>query len=273
MPRIGVDGGTELFCLVEGHSAGTPVVFVNGLTMDTSAWAAVAEPLGGDRPVVRYDCRGQGASDKPAGPYPPERHAADLADLLDALGIDRAHLVGLSNGGLVAAILAGRLADTAPRRILSLTMIDSFIGVDPLLRTILRGWRAALAAGGPGLRFDIATPWVWGHAFLARHLDEVLAFRERAESADGAAVLGLIEGLIDFGGAGDLLARYRGPLLALVGRDDLLTPPRYSREIATAAPQTRLQLLDDCGHAAPIESPEAVIAALRPLFAAAEGAP
>lgn len=267
MPRLELPTGVRLHHVLGGGGDGLPVVFVNGLTMDTTAWKLVERRLALSRPTVRYDARGQGESEAPPGPYPPETHADDLLALLDALSIERAHLVGLSNGGLVAMLVAGR----APERVAGLAALDSFARVDPLLRTILDGWGAALAKGGPGLRFDVATPWVWGHAFLAEHLEEVLAFRGRAEAADPAAVRGLIEGLRGFrGDARDGLARHAGPLLLMTGRDDVLTPPRYALEIAERAPAARVVLLEGAGHAAPIERPDAVAAVLEGFLAAAD---
>ena len=144
-----------------------------------------------------------------------------------------------------------------------MTTIDSLLGVDPMLRTVLRSWKAALTAGGSGLRFDVATPWVWGHSFLNEHLDEVLAFRDRAAAAKPETVGYLIDGAEGFDHGGEALKAYNGPLLAMVGEEDLLTPPRYSREIAETARDGRLKVLERAGHAAPIERPAAVAAVLR----------
>ena len=210
--------------------------------------------------TLRYDCRGQGESDKPTGPYSPEQHAEDLVALLDALELQEVHLVGLSNGGLISMLTAARLG---VERIKSVTTIDSLLSVDPLLRTTLRGWKAALTAGGPGLRFDVATPWVWGHSFLNAHLDEVLAFRELAVASDSAAVGYLIDGAEGFESARDRWQTYAGPSLAVVGEEDLLTPVRYSQEIVKVAQQGRLVILEQAGHAAPIERPKAVAKVVR----------
>lgn len=271
MPSVRLPTGVALHHVRGGPDGdaggGLPVVFVNGLTMDTTAWRLVERRLAPERPTLRYDARGQGESEAPAGPYPPEAHADDLLALLDALGLARVHLVGLSNGGLVAMLAAAR----APERVAGLAGLDTFARVDAQLATILDGWTAALREGGPGLRFDVATPWVWGHAFLSAHLDDVLAFREKAAAADPAAVRGLLEGLRGFGGdAADGLHRHAGPQLLLTGRDDVLTPPRYALEIAARAPRARVVLLEGAGHAAPIERPDAVAEVLAPFLAEAD---
>lgn len=265
MPTLDLDTGVALHYLRGGRSGGSrpTVVFVNGLTMDTRSWEPLEARLGARYPTLRYDCRGQGLSGAPAGPYRPEQHAADLAALLDALALDPIHLVGLSNGGLVAMLLAGSAASSSPTRVRSLTAIDSLARVDAQLRVILRSWKASLVAGGSALRFDVATPWVWGHAYLEDHLDDVLAFRDLAAAAEPAVIGRLIDGVLDFGDARASLAAYSGPLLALVGEDDLLTPPRYSREIVAWAQRGRLVVLEGAGHASPVERPDEVARVVR----------
>lgn len=265
MPRITL-GNISLHYEQTGAAQAEQLVFVNGLTMDTSAWYPLQAELG-DYHCTLYDCRGQGKSDKPAGPYLPQQHVADLKALLDALDLHNIHLVGLSNGGLVAILLAGQLALSEPDRLKSVTVIDSFITADALLRSILKSWRAALDCGGAGLRFDVATPWVWGHAFLARFEKEVLAFRAKAEASDPQAIGALIDGLVEFDSASASLEAFAGPLLVMVGEDDVLTPPRHSYEIATTAQRAQLVTLAHTGHAAPVENASEVAAHLKPFIA------
>ena len=270
MPQARLPTGVALHYARSGIVEEVPTLFVNGLTMDTTSWNPLAENLGRDYAVIRYDCRGQGRSEKPDGPYRTLQHAADLVALLDHLELDRVHLVGLSNGGLVSMVAAGELASGAPERIASLTVIDSFAEIDTALELIVSSWKQALRAGGAALRFDVATPWVWGHEFLARHHEEVRALRERAAEVEPRVVEGLIDGLLDFGNAYQSVAAYRGPMLVLVGADDVLTPPRYSKKILEDARDARLQILPGTGHAAPIERPNHVADAIRSFRRALE---
>ncbi|MEX2542340.1 MAG: alpha/beta fold hydrolase [Trueperaceae bacterium] len=263
MPRLEVAASVELHYRLAGVASEEAVVFINGLTMDSSAWREVEAEFVDGFATVRYDCRGQGESDKPAGPYSPRQHASDLIVLLDALELERVHLVGLSNGGLISLIAAGELATSAPDRILSVTTIDSFARVDTMLRTVLKSWRAALDSGGAALRFDVATPWVWGHSFLSEHATELAGFREVAAQADREAIGYLIDGLADSADERESLRAYRGPLLAVVGEEDLLTPLRYSHEILEWARHGTLVTVGKAGHAAPVERPEAVAPLVR----------
>lgn len=263
MPRVKVAADVELHYKPGGVKTGETVLFINGLTMDTTAWRQVEGGFADSYRTLRYDCRGQGESDKPVGPYTPEQHAADLKVLLDELDLQTVHLVGLSNGGLIALILAGELAASEPDRIQSVTTIDSFARVDPMLKTVLQSWKAALLAGGSGLRYDVATPWVWGHSFLSERLDDILMLREIAEMADPKVIGYLIDGLTGFDDARKSLRAFDGPLLAAVGQEDVLTPLRYSHEIVEWARHGVLVTLDKAGHASPLERPEAVVRVVR----------
>ncbi len=266
MARLNVAADIELYYQLGGAATEETIVFVNGLTVDTSAWNGVATAFADSYRTLVYDCRGQGQSDKPPGPYSPTQHAADLKSLLNGLKLEKVHLVGLSNGGLIAMIVAGELS-TAAQRILSLSVIDSFVHVDPMLKLIVESWKAALNSGGAALRFDVATPWVWGHSFVNQHAAEIAAFREQAAAADPEIISYLLDGLLSFGNAHKSLRSYEGPLLAIVGQEDILTPLRYSHEIVEWARYGMLVTVDHAGHAAPIERPEAVSKILRGFIA------
>ena len=255
MPNTQLNTGVTLHYKHHPNPGKETLVFINGLTMDTTAWKQAERHFRSDYATLRYDCRGQGESDKPAGPYTPEQHTHDLIALLDALNITRAHLIGLSNGGLISILAAAQLGH---ERIQSVSAVDSFVQADALLQIILDSWKNALECGGTTLRFDVATPWVWGQGFLAAFKDEVLAFRDKAAMSDRAAIAALIEGLRGFDNALDALEAYEGPVLALVGEDDVLTPPRHAEQIARHAKRGQLVVLENAGHAAPIERPQDV---------------
>lgn len=95
-----------------------PVLAIHGLTASSRAWLETATRLPG--PVIAPDLRGRGGSGELPGPYGMATHAADCVAMLDALGVDRAVVVGHSMGGFVAAVLAHR----HPRRVARLVLVD-----------------------------------------------------------------------------------------------------------------------------------------------------
>lgn len=248
--HVALAEGVELHYAFTGDPSGPPLVFVNGLLTDRSSWAAHLPHFAGYR-CLTWDCRGQGRSSKPpADAYPVAQHGRDLAGLLDALALTGpVSLVGLSNGGAAAL----HFASAAPERVRALVLAGAYARTDMALRLKLRAWLAAMAAGGAALRFDVATPWVWGPSFLERHADQLASWRERGLALDLAAAGRLIAGAIEHELDDAALARVRAPTLVMVGEHDLLTPPAMARSIADAVPVARLELLAGLGHAAALE--------------------
>ncbi len=268
--HVEVAPGVRLRARIDAGPAGAPtVVLANGLMMAVEAWQALTDDLVRDHHVVRYDMRGQGSSDDPPGPHRVEANAADLVALVDALELDRFHLVGLSSGAPAAVLAAADLVAVHPDRVLSLTSADGFVRLDPHLRLVVGAWLAAHEVGGPAHRFDIATPWVWGQAFLRDHTDAVASWRTAAAVADPRRAHALIAGMAAFDAdAGPALATLRCPVLALHGEDDVMTPARHGRALLAHAVDGRLAIVPEAGHAAPIERPEAVARALRAFWQA-----
>lgn len=242
--------GIQLYYEIHGNAEAFPVVFINGLLMDTTSWSCQIPVFANHFRVLVYDCRGQGQSQKPAEPYSQKLHAQDLCNLLDELDIRQAHLVGLSNGGTVAM----QMALDYPERVAHLVLVDTFGGADALMQAKLRSWLLALEAGGPLLRFDVGMPWVLGQAFMKNHPDALKILREKVDPLNEMAIRTLIMGTMEY----DIrphLHRVQSPALVLVGEEDVLTPPWYSRELAHLIPNAQLVVVPQAGHALTLEKP------------------
>ncbi len=114
--------GTQLAYTVRSTGADRPrIALIHSLAMDVNFWAPVAELLAPVMDVLTYDCRGHGASDKPAGPYTNALFVRDLTEVLDHLGWDKVHVAGASMGGSVALGFAA----TCPERTEGLGLIDT----------------------------------------------------------------------------------------------------------------------------------------------------
>jgi 3-oxoadipate enol-lactonase len=249
MPTINVNH-INLFYEWRGNPAGPPLVFVNGLLTDTSSWNAHLPHFVERYHCLVYDCRGQGQSDKPDVVYETPDHAADLAALVAALGIERAAFVGLSNGG--AAVLD--FAADHPERVRALVVSGAYAAVDTILRVKLTSWVRAMDAGGSPLGFDVATPWVWGGGFLENNYTALLPFREKGVNLPVAPARNLILGAM-IHDVRDKLGQIAAPALVVVGEDDILTPPKLSQYIVAQVPGAELAIMPDLGHAAALEDP------------------
>lgn len=227
------------------------VVLSASLGSDLRMWEPQVAPLAQHFRVVRYDHRGHGQSPVPDGPYRIEELADDLLGVLDQLGIERAHLCGVSLGGMVGMQLAAMAPDRVDRLVLCCT--SAKLGTpaswhDRAAVVRARGVRAVADA-------------VWGRwftpAFDDRHPGEARELRSMLEATptEGYAACCEAIALMDLV---PLLARIRAPTLVLAGADDPATPPEHGRAIVEAVPDARLMILPHARHLANVEQDDAV---------------
>jgi 3-oxoadipate enol-lactonase len=250
MPVIKANG---IGIYYEWHGAeGAPVLVLNnGILMNAAAsWVPQTAAFAASYRVLQYDCRGQGQSEHPAGPYSMPQHADDLAALLDALGVGRAHVLGISYGGEVSQAFALRHRE----RVLSLVLADTVSEVGPELRVIVEGWKTAALTGDADLFYLVTAPWNFSPAFIARHEAVLASARERYRSLNLPAVARLCDAFlgVDFT---EQLRRLDLPACIIVGDQDLLKGPRYAEILHGALRGSRLHVLEGAGHAATWEAP------------------
>ena len=251
------------------------VLWLQGLNAPASAWAAQLAHFGRTHRSIAPDQRGVGRSDAPPGPYSTAQLAEDALAVLDAHGVARAHLVGLSLGGAVAQELALR----APERVRSLALLGSFARQAPRSAALLRAWRALyqLTAQSPELReaWELQSyAWLFTDRFW-RGGDGVSAGAGVRAALRFAATQPLqtvagFQGQVDAALAHD--ARERLPQLrvataVLHGAIDQLSPLACGEELARLIPGAELIALPEVGHAVNLEGQRVVNGALRSLWA------
>jgi len=232
--------------------AGAPVLVLNnGILMNaTGSWVFQTAALSRHYRLLQYDCRGQGQSDHPDGPYTMALHAADLAALLDMLGIDRAHVAGASYGGEVAQAFA--LA--YPERVRSLLLMDTASELGPELRATAENWLAAARRADPDEFYNATVPWNFSPQFIREHEALLADARRRYALLDFPAVARLCECFlgVDFT---PRLNEITAPTCIIVGALDLLKGPAYAHMLKAAIPHAELHVLPGAGHASPWERP------------------
>lgn len=251
MPTIRVNG-TTLYYELHG-SAGAPVLVLNnGIIMNAAAsWALQTHALSRHYRLLQYDCRGQGQSAHPDEPYSMALHAADLAALLDALAVERAHIAGISYGGEVAQAFA--LA--YPARVRSLILIDTVSELGPELRATGESWRDAALRADPVAFYNALIGWNFSPEFIREHAALLADARKRYEALDYPAVVRLCDSFlaVDFTSR---LGEIKAPTCIIVGELDLLKGPAYARVLKRGIPHAELHILSGAGHASSWERPE-----------------
>jgi len=237
----------------EGPREAPAVVLTNALGSDLRIWDEVAQRLTSEFRVIRYDKRGHGLSETGPDRADMADYAGDLGGLLDALGLARATIVGLSIGGLIAQELYRR----RPKLFAALVLSDTGakIGDD----ASWDGRIAAIEAGGIEAIADGVLERWFTPDFRARRADELMGWRTmlvRTPQQGYLAACGALKraDLRPYAGA------IAVPTLLLVGDQDGSTPVALVRETAAMIPGSRFEILAGAGHIPGIEQPDATAA-------------
>ncbi len=256
MHTLTLDDGIALRYRLDGAAGAPALVFSNSLGTDLHMWDAQVAALGDAFRIVRYDTRGHGGSGVPAGPATLERLGRDLLALLDHLELPRAHICGLSLGGLTAQWLAVYHPARVGRLVLSSTAAR--IGSVDI-------WAARIAAVESRGMADVADSVLarfFSPGFRAACPEVVAAYRDTLRATAPAGYVACCAALRD----ADLrpaVAGIAAPTLVIVGDLDGATPPAQAEELHAAIPGSELAVLDGVAHLANVEAPDVFSALLR----------
>ena len=232
---------------LEGPATAPVVAMSHSLAANVRMWDDQMPVLSGYR-VLRYDTRGHGGTDAPEGDYTLDQLAGDLFALLDALGIDRVHFVGLSMGGMIGQTAA--LED--PGRFLSLALCDTSSRVPGEGQALWsERMETARARGMEALVESTIDRW-FSPAFQAAEPDRVERVREMIRSTPAAGYCGCCAAIRELD-LTDRIAAIRLPTLLVVGEDDPGTPVAAHEVIRDRIEGSRLVVIPDALHFSNVE--------------------
>ncbi|MEJ2262130.1 MAG: alpha/beta fold hydrolase [Anaerolineales bacterium] len=251
MSRISVNG-INLYFELHGPENAPMLVLNNGVIMNAAtSWVFQTSTLAEHYHLLQYDCRGQGQSDHPKGPYTMEQHADDLAVLLESLEVESAHIAGISYGGEVAQAFALKY----PQKVRSLILIDTVSELGDELRLVVESWIDALRGGEPLEFFNATVPWNFSPGFIRDNPQIFEEAKERYALLDFPAVIRLCECFLEV----DFTRRLneiKVPTCIMAGELDLIKGPRYSEILLKGIPHAELHVLRQAGHATCWERPQ-----------------
>lgn len=228
------------------------VVFLNGLSQSTLAWAFVAPYLKKDYKIVLLDFILQGQSSKNSAVRDFDQHAADVEGLLDELGIKKASIIGLSYGSLVAQ----HFALLFPQRVDKLILMSTFAHKTPYFEAVELAWERALHTGGYPLLFDIMMPSVLGEDYFENPIIPIEMMRQaRADlNADAGALYKLMLATKERPDYREKLKNITSPTLIIHGEKDLLLPYHMAEEVHKAIPGSKFEIIPNVGHTLNLEA-------------------
>ena len=245
MPFVHAIDGTRIHYEVTGKSGATPVLMIQGLGASKNAWNLQRIAMATRFRIISFDNRGAGRSDKPTEPFTLEQMADDALAVLDAAGIETAHVVGASMGGVISQIVAVKY----PHRVRSLTLVCTACRNHPWRQELLQTWAKTAADKGMIEVGKEAAQWVMSPRSFRRlvpaftWMGPLAALRPRHSFVSQIdAILNTREDLVD------QLSTITAPTMVIVGNQDILTPRGDSEEIAERIPNAELVVISGAAH-------------------------
>lgn len=250
MPFATATDGARLNYDDFGRKSAPPVLLIQGLGADKNGWLLQRIGLVHKFRVISFDNRGAGRSDKPAGRYSLEQMADDSMSVLDAVGVERAHIVGASMGGAIAQLVYLRHRE----RVMSLSLACTACRNHPWRRELLSSWADLAMAKGMGEMARHAARWVIGPRSFRRLMPAVGWLGPLAMGRVPHSFVSQVNAILSVDDhQAELLHDVRVPSLVIVGNQDILTPRADSEEIAERIPGSELVVISGAAHGFMIE--------------------
>jgi 3-oxoadipate enol-lactonase len=248
MPRVITNNGYDIGYTEAGAkepwSEATPIVFLHGVGSDKSAWHPQLDHFGQARRAITFDYPGYGESDPAPEGTTRDDYASAIISAMHELGVDRAHVCGLSLGGVVAIAMH----HAAPERCASLILADTF-AIHPngpaIYQRSLDGSRDLPAMAEARVDVLLAQP---ADPAVRREVVETMSRIDPAAYRIGAEAVWLAD-------QRDRAEAIRVPTLVLCGAEDLVTPADLSNELVELIPDARMQVIAGAGHLCNLEKP------------------
>jgi len=239
--------------------SGVPVIFIHAFPLNQTMWDDQVTELQTQCRAITLDLRGFGKSDAPQGPYSMDQMAGDVRDLMSALGIDRAILVGLSMGGYVSLAFYRRY----PQSVMALVLADTRASADtPEARERRLKSAAKAEKDGAHAIADDMVPLLLGPTTLGSRPSIVERVRTMIEANSPVGIAGAQRGMAERSDSTELLRGIELPALVIVGSEDMLTPVTEAENLSTGIPGAGLRVIERAGHLSNLERPEEFNAAL-----------
>ena len=245
MPFVTTADNTRIHYEVTGRPGATPVLMIQGLGASKNGWNLQRAAMATRFRIIALDNRGAGRSDKPTTAFTLEQMADDAISVLDAAGVEDAHIVGASMGGVISQIIAVKY----PERVRSLSLVCTACRNHPWRHELLQSWATTAQNDGLLALGKHTAPWVMSPRSFRRLLPAMgwmgpLSVLRPRQSfvAQVNAILDTDEAMVD------ALSTITAPTLIVVGNQDVLTPRGDSEELAERIAHAELVVISGAAH-------------------------
>ena len=245
MPDVTANGITIHY---EERGEGDPLILIMGLGADGSLWEDHVQEYEKHFQCILMDNRGAGKSDKPEGPYSTKMMADDTAGLMDALGIDKAHVAGISMGGAIAQ----ELALNHPDKVRSLVLVSTWAKCNNYAVTVFEHFRKIRETARPDNFLELLQLWIFAPPFYESNIDDLRQGQQDAadnpEPMPQPSFSAQCDACINHDTVGRL-DQINAPTLITIGDKDIFTPPAFSEYLHENISGSEIFWLKGCGHA------------------------
>jgi pimeloyl-ACP methyl ester carboxylesterase len=239
----------DLSVYYESTGEGEPLILIPYLAADQACYAFQVADYAKHFTCISVDLRGGGLTDKPEGTYTTDLFADDIAAFMQAIGVESAHVMGLSLGAAVAMIVAGKY----PEKVKSLSLHSAWPKTDLFLKTIVEGWRIMAQAldSVPAMVIQGIFPWCYTPELYASKPEYIQALSDFVNSRPVQPVDALMRqsGAVINHDATDKLGRITAPTQITFGRHDVPTSTRFAEPLRSGIANSEVVVFEDCAHA------------------------
>jgi pimeloyl-ACP methyl ester carboxylesterase len=246
MPKVKANNITMDY---DQQGTGEPLILIPYLSADHACYAFQVAEYAKHFTCISLDIRGKGESDKPEGVYSTELYADDTAAFMQAAGIQKAHIFGLSLGAATGMWLAAR----HPDKVKSLSIHSGWTKTDPFIKSVVEGWQVMAKAMGNVAEMVILGifPWCLTPELYAARPDYIQSLADFVRSRPAQPLATFIQesNAVLAHDVEAQLNRITAPTQITFGRHDMVTSTRFADRMKSNIPNSELLVFEECAHA------------------------
>ena len=246
MPKVRANNITINY---DQQGTGEPLILIPYLAADHACYAFQVAEYAKHFTCISLDLRGTGESDKPEGAYSTENLADDVAAFMQAVGIKKTHITGLSLGAATGMWFAAKYPD----KVQSLSLHSGWPKTDPFIKTVVEGWQVVAKAlqSVPEMVILAIFPWCFTPELYAAKPDYIQALAGFVRSRPAQPVAAFLQqsNAVIAHDAAAQLSRITAPTQITFGRHDLATSTRFADQLGGNIRNSELLIFEGCAHA------------------------